>query len=82
MVKIFPTGTRIQEAETIVILQDNQSTVLLEQNRILSSTKRTKHLNVRYFFMEDTINSGEVIVEWCPTDKMATDYLTKPLCWE
>ena len=68
-----------KKAETIIILQDNQSAILLEQNGILSSTKRTKHLNVRYFFIKDKIDSKEVRVEWCPTDKMIADYLTKPL---
>ena len=71
-----------KKAETIVILQDNQSAILLEQNGILSSTKRTKHLNVRYFFIKDKIDSGEIVVQWCPTDKMCSDYLTKPLCGE
>ena len=33
-------------AETINILQDNQSAILLEQNGILSSSKRTKHIYV------------------------------------
>ena len=70
------------KAETIRVLQDNQSAILLEQNGILSSTKRTKHLNVRYFFIKDKIDSGEIRVEWCPTDKMVADYLTKPLCGE
>ena len=71
-----------KKAETIGVLQDNQSAILLEQNRILSSTKRTKHLNVRYFFIKDKVDSGEVVVKWCPTDKMCSDYLTKPLCGE
>ena len=44
-----------EKAETIVILQDNHSAMLLEQNGILSSTKRTKHLNVRYLFIKNKI---------------------------
>ena len=49
-------------AETITILQDNQSAILLEQNGILSSSKRTKHINVRYFFVKQKINDKEVVV--------------------
>ena len=63
-------------------MQDNQSAILLEQNGILSSTKRTKRLNVKYFFIKDKNDSGEMVVQWCPTDKMCSDYLTKPLCGE
>ncbi len=50
-----------------VIVQDNQSTMLLERNGKASSCKRTKHINVRYFFITDRISKGEVRVEWCPT---------------
>ena len=71
-----------KRASKIVILQDNQSAIFLEQNGILSSTKRTKHLNVRYFFIKNKIDSGEVTVKWCPTEKMVADYLTKPLTGE
>ena len=42
-----------QVANTVVILHGNQSAILLEQNGILSSTrKRGKHLNTRYFFVK------------------------------
>ena len=32
-----------------IMYQDNQSEILLENNRRASSSKRTKHLNIRYF---------------------------------
>ena len=32
--------------DTSTVHQDNKSTMLLEQNGILSSSKRTKHINV------------------------------------
>ena len=62
-----------------VIFQDNKSTMLLERNRKASSSKRTGHINVRYFFITDRISKGEVRVEWCPTKDMVADYMTKPL---
>ena len=51
----------------------------MEENGMLSSTKRTKHINVRYFLMKDKIDRGEVKIEYCPTDEMIGDYFTKPL---
>ena len=66
-------------AEVITILQDNQSAILLEQNGILSSTRRTKHLNVRYFFVKQKIDDKEVTIVWCPTDKLVGDFFSKPL---
>ena len=32
-----------------IMYQDNQSAIILENNRRASSSKRTKHLNIRYF---------------------------------
>ena len=62
-----------------VIFQDNKSTMLLERNGKASSSKRTKHINVRYFFITDRISKGEARVEWCPTKDMVADFMTKPL---
>ncbi len=62
-----------------VIFQDNKSTMLLERNGKASSSKRTKHINVRYFFIADHISKGEVRAEWCPTAGMVADFMTKPL---
>lgn len=62
-----------------VMYQDNKSAILLEQNGKGSSSKRTRHINIRYFFITDRIEAGEVTVEHCPTEKMVADYFTKPL---
>jgi len=47
---------------TTKIYQDNKSTILLSENGRLSSIKQTWHLNVRYIFMTDKIQKGEVKV--------------------
>ena len=49
------------------IRQGNQSSILLERHGRASSSKRTRHINIRYFFVTDRIASGEVTVEYCPT---------------
>ena len=61
-----------------IIYQDNNSAILLDKNGKASSGKRTKHINMRYFFMTDRIQIREVSVEWCPTGNMTGDFLTKP----
>ena len=53
-----------------VINQDNQAAILLEKNGKASSGKRTKHINIRFFFVTDRIAKGDVSVEWCPTGEM------------
>jgi hypothetical protein len=61
------------------IYQDNMSSILLEKNGRASSGKRTRHINIRYFFVADRVKSNEVSIEYCPTETMMADYLTKPL---
>ena len=62
-----------------VVYQDNQSTILLAKNGRGSSSKRTRHINIRYFFITDRIQSKEVRVEYCPTGDMIGDFFTKAL---
>ena len=61
-----------------IIYRDNQSAMKLEMNRKASSGKRTRHLNIRYFFLTDQIEQGKVSIKYCPTDAMTSDYMTKP----
>jgi hypothetical protein len=62
-----------------ILYQDNKSTILLEENGKKSSSKRTRALNIRYFFLTDQIAKGNLIVEYCPTTEMIADYFSKPL---
>ena len=62
-----------------VVYQDNQSAILLERNGRASSSKRTRHINIRYFFVTDCVANGEIKIEYCPTKEMLADYFTKPL---
>jgi hypothetical protein len=62
-----------------VTYQDNQSTILLENNGTRSSGKRTRHLDLRYFFTTDRVDKKEVRVEYCPTEVMRAAPHTKPL---
>ena len=62
-----------------IVYQDNQSAMLLEKNGQQSSTKRTRHLDIRYFFVTDRIRGKQLTVEYCPTGDMWADEFTKPL---
>jgi hypothetical protein len=67
------------EIDENVIGQDNMSTMLLENNGRASSSKRTRHISIRYFFVTDRIKNNEVSVVHCPTGEMVADFFTKPL---
>ena len=65
--------------ENNIIHRDNQSTMKLEQNGKASSGKRTRHFNIKYFYITDLLKSKEISIKYCPTDQMIADYMTKPL---
>jgi hypothetical protein len=44
-----------------------------------SCGQRTRHINIRYFYITDKIRDGTVVVTYCPTKEMILDYFTKPL---
>jgi hypothetical protein len=62
-----------------ILYQDNMSSILLEKNGHSSSSKRTRHMNIRYFFVKDRVASKELSIEHCPTEDMVADYFTKLL---
>ena len=62
-----------------VIYQDNKSAIRLYKNGRQSSSKRTRHINIRYYFITHRFMKKEASVEFCPTFDMIGDYLTKAL---
>jgi hypothetical protein len=62
-----------------IVFQDNTSTMKLELNGKASSGKRTRHFDIKLFHVTDLINQGELLVEYCSTDEMTADYMTKAL---
>ena len=50
----------------------------LEMNGKASSSKRTRHFNIRLFYVKNLVERGEVSIRYCPTEDMIADYMTKP----
>ena len=65
--------------EKNILYQDNMSSILLETNGRSSAGKRSRALNIRYFFVTDQVEQGNVSIEHMSTDDMWADYMTKPL---
>ena len=61
-----------------VVCQDDKSTVLLQKNGRASTGKRSRHLNIKLFYITDLINDKQMQVECCLTDEMMADFMTKP----
>lgn len=62
------------------IRSDNQGSICLTKNA--GSHSRTKHIDVRHFFIRDEVERGAITFEYVPTAKMAADVLTKALSEE
>ena len=67
------------EIKENIFYQDNKSAILLERNGRNSCGPRSKHINIRYFFIKDRLKSEDIKIEHCPTDIMVADFFTKPL---
>jgi len=65
---------QVEYVPTMTIYQDNKSTIKLAENGKQSSSRWTRHLNIRYFFVTDKIKKGEVKVAFCPTHDMLADF--------
>ena len=60
-------GYGVNYAETH---QDNVSAQILETNRKFSSSRKTKHIKAKFFFIKDKVNSKEVTILDCPAGVM------------
>jgi hypothetical protein len=55
------------------------SALPLEKNGRILSSKQTKHIQAKFFLIKDYYKAGEIDMQYCPTDVMRADVLTKPL---
>jgi hypothetical protein len=60
------------------VFQDNLSTIAMIKNGKPTSD-RTRHVNIRFFFVHDREANEEIRVEYKPTKQMLADIFTKPL---
>jgi AAA ATPase containing von Willebrand factor type A (vWA) domain len=67
------------EIEENILYQDNQSAMKIEENGASSCGKRSRHIDMRYFFIKDRLETEKINVVYCPTEYMVADFFTKPL---
>jgi ATP sulfurylase len=60
-----------------IIYVDNQPAIRISEND--SDHDRTKHIDVRHYFIRDLIKEGAVKPVWISTHDQLADILTKPL---
>jgi len=62
-----------------ILFQDNQSAIKIIKNGRRSSGQKTRHMDIRYMWYKDRLESEKIRVEYCPTESMLADFFTKPL---
>jgi hypothetical protein len=66
-----------QTLESTIIYCDNQSCIRLSEHPVFH--ERSKHIEIKYYFIRDKFQEGEVKLDYIPTDEKTTNILTKPL---
>ena len=56
---------------------DNQPAIALAKNPVLHD--RSKHIDVKFHFLRDCIDGGQIVIEFVETGRQLVDVLTKPL---
>jgi hypothetical protein len=66
------------ETGPAVIYQDNLSCMAL-MKRGGPGSERSRHINIRHFWMKEKVDDGEVVVRHLSTERMFANSLTKPV---
>lgn len=74
---IVGQGLYISPFEPTALYCDNQGALKLASNPVFHA--RTKHINIHFHFVRQTIMLGDVHVTYTYTDNMVADIFTKPL---
>ncbi|MCP4448917.1 MAG: Ty1/Copia family ribonuclease HI, partial [Myxococcales bacterium] len=70
------TGFGIPLPTTQPILEDNTSAIYLSEKTSLNNP-RTRHMNVRWHWLQEQVHSAAVKLLYCPTPEQVADVLTK-----
>ena len=61
----------------VPLLCDNESAIKISENPI--DHPRTKHIDIRYHFLRDHVQKGDIDITHVGTDMQLADIFTKPL---
>ncbi|XP_074328152.1 secreted RxLR effector protein 161-like [Apium graveolens] len=62
---------------SVVLYVDNKSAIDLAKNPVFHG--RSKHIDIRYHFIREYVERGEIIIKYVKTDEQKADVLTKVL---
>ncbi|KAI2509413.1 Reverse transcriptase (RNA-dependent DNA polymerase) [Fragilaria crotonensis] len=62
------------KVEENILEQDNESAIKLETNGRMSAGPKSRHIDIRYFWMKDRIKTEGMTIRHCPTLQMVGDF--------
>ncbi|KAK2977872.1 hypothetical protein RJ640_020216 [Escallonia rubra] len=66
-----------EQAEATTLLCDNKSAIAMTKNP--GNHCRTKHINIKYHFVREAVENGEVQFQFCKTEDQVADVFTKAI---
>ena len=63
---------------TTVIYRDNASSMKLKENGKAGSAKRTRHFNIKYFYIKQFLDSKALEIDHLGRDNMTADFFASP----
>jgi hypothetical protein len=68
---------REEEPKAATLMVDNQSAISLIKNPVFH--ERSKHIDLRFHYIRECVEKGQILVEFTSTESQLADILTKPL---
>jgi hypothetical protein len=65
------------DSREVQMYSDNQGCIALAENP--ENHARSKHIDVQYHYTRQLVEYGKIKLDYCPTEDMLADVLTKPL---
>ena len=65
------------EAHPPALMVDNQPAIALAKNLVLHD--RSKHIDVKFHFLRNCVDEGQIVIEFVETGRQLVDVLTKSL---
>lgn len=72
-----PTRVCYKPSDPTTVFCDNQGAITLSKNSTYHA--RTKHIDIHFHFIRQTVSAGQISLTYCPTKEMVADIFTKSL---
>jgi hypothetical protein len=63
--------------KSVPLMCDSSNAICLAQNSVFHG--RAKHIKVRYYFLRDHVDKGDIVMKFVDTERQLVDFFTKPL---